>query len=151
MTPRIAALFTVKAFFLAAMPALAQSHPLVRALTPPVKVTPPTVAAYGNVGMPGGAVSATCPAFQSRTNYLYGFDITCTNPTSSVSGAVALSGIAGGAQTFELVESSSGAQPALTESFPPLPAGSTSTAITLTVAPISGGGVCAAHVYCSTN
>ena len=57
-------------------------------------------------GAAAALVTATMPAVSGKTNYVTGVIITSTNPASTVSGAVTITGLAGGTITLQFTESS---------------------------------------------
>jgi hypothetical protein len=85
------------------------------------------------------ACSATLAGQSSKTTYLTGFTVTSGNATAAVVGTVTITGTIGGSLNYVFVEpTASGGY--LSVSFPqPIPASAQNTAITVTLAALTGG------------
>ena len=123
-------------------PQITPASPLYGTARPMISVAPPAMQSASATGSAGAAVTLELPAMAGMTTQLYGFDLTCTNPTAVESGALTITGAAGQTLNYEVVEASAtGAN--LDRHFAPLPAASSGSIITISLAAISGGGSCA--------
>lgn len=105
-----------------------------------VSEQPPTTVTASATGAAAAIVTATLPGVANKTNYLTGFVATSTNPASTVSGTITITGCVGGTLSFQFVESNTfGGE--MIVSFPyPIPASAVNTAITVTIPAITSGG-----------
>ena len=104
------------------------SNPLAfsQSATPPAGVTSINNGATGSTG----AVVATLAGTSGKTTYISGFNVYAAGGTAAV-GPIAVAGITGGTQNFQMNSSAAGNTLNVVFSFP-IPATATNTAITVT-------------------
>lgn len=88
------------------------------------------------------AAQAQATVTHDSTNIIYvtGFSVTSTNPAATVSGAVTLTGLAGGTQTYQFVESNSFGGNLQVNFINPIPSVNNATDVVLTCPAIASGG-----------
>ena len=98
-------------------------------------------------GAAAASVTATVAADANNFIYVTGFSITSSAPAATVGGAPTLTGLAGGTQTYQFVESATFGGNLQVTFADPIPTTAMNTQVQLVVPAITSGGAVSVNLY----